>query len=398
MSVVMMKPQSKAVIKPKDVAVFGSTGSIGEHTLAIIRSKPRRYRVHILTAQNNVEKLTAQALEFRPKHVVIGNEDHYFALKQALAGTDIEVAAGQQAIVDAAARATDIMVQGIVGAAGLAPTLAAIRRGTTIALANKETLVCAGELIRAEVMKHQATLLPVDSEHNAIFQVFDFEQPELIDRIILTASGGPFRQFSSEQMRTVTPQQAVKHPNWNMGAKISVDSATMMNKGLEMLEAYQLFPLKANQIDVIVHPESIIHSMVEYRDGSILAQMGPSDMTVPIAYAMAWPLRIRTDIPRLNLTEIAVLHFEAPDESRFPSIRLAREVMTAQGVTPIIFNAANEVAVDAFLRGALGFTDIVPLVERVIDRSQAESLANSNLDEILTTDAWARRQAQECIA
>lgn len=397
MSVIIMKPQSKVVIKPKTVSVLGSTGSIGCHTLEILRNKPRRYKADVITAQNNIEKLVEQALEFKPKLAVIGNEDHYFQLKQALSGTDIQVAAGQQAIIDAASYPTDILVEGIVGAAGLAPTFAAIRRGTTIALANKETLVCAGELIRHELALHQATLLPVDSEHNAIFQVFDFERPELVERIILTASGGPFRTFSLEEMRHVTPEQAVKHPNWSMGAKISVDSATMMNKGLEMLEAYQLFPVKASQIDVIVHPESVVHSMVEYRDGSMLAQMGPSDMTIPIAYALAWPLRIRTDIPKLNLAEVASLHFETPDTKRFPAIQLAHDVMHEQGVAPIIFNAANEIAVDAFLNKKLAFLDIVPLVERTLEASTKDSLSNDSLAAIMETDRWARNKTSELI-
>lgn len=397
MSLIFHNPQSRLLSQPKTISVMGSTGSIGTHTLALIAANPQRYQAVVLTAQNNVEKLIEQALAMRPKLVIIGNEDKFLQLKQGLAGTDIETAAGYQAIVDAADYPSDIVVEGIVGAAGLASTLRAIRRGATVALANKESLVCAGELIRKEMQKHNATLLPVDSEHNAIFQVFDFEHPELVEKLILTASGGPFRNFSREQMASVTPEMAVKHPNWNMGAKISVDSATMMNKGLEMIEAYQLFPVKAAQIEVMVHPESVVHSMVEYRDGSVLAQMGVSDMTIPIAYALAWPLRIRTETPRLNLAKIGSLRFETPDLMRFPALRLAREALDEGNAAQITFNAANEIAVEAFLAERLPFLSIAEVVEETMEQIGATSYATDSLDEILAVDAEARRIAQELI-
>lgn len=391
MSLAIHNPQSRLLSQPKTISVMGSTGSIGTHTVALIAANPQRYQAVVLTAQNNVEKLIEQALILRPQLVVIGNEDKFLQLKQALAGTGIEAAAGHQAIVAAADYPSDIVVEGIVGAAGLASTLRAIRRGATVALANKESLVCAGELIRKEMQKYGATLLPVDSEHNAIFQVFDFEHPELVEKLILTASGGPFRQFTREQMAHVTPEMAVKHPNWSMGAKISVDSATMMNKGLEMIEAWQLFPVKAHQIEVLVHPESVVHSMVEYRDGSVLAQMGVSDMTIPIAYALAWPLRIRTETPKLNLTKIAALHFEAPDVVRFPALQLARDALESGNVAQIAFNAANEAAVEAFLQKRLSFLNITALVERVMGDVSAEHFSTAGLEEILAVDAEVRR-------
>ncbi len=390
MSLAFRKPQSQLLTQPKTISVLGSTGSIGCHTLALIEANPQRYQAVALAAQNNVEKLIEQSLKLRPQLAVIGNPDKFLQLKQALAGTGISTAAGPDAIINAATWPSDIVVEGIVGAAALAPTLAAIRRGATVALANKESLVCAGELIRNEMRKYGATVLPVDSEHNAIFQVFDFERPELVEKLVLTASGGPFRTFTQAQMRNVTPEMAVKHPNWSMGAKISVDSATMMNKGLEMIEAYQLFPVKEHQIEVLVHPESVVHSMVEYRDGSMLAQLGPSDMTVPIAYALAWPLRIKTQIPRLNLAEIGSLHFEAPDEIRFPALRIAREVLVAGNAAQIVFNAANEVAVEHFLTGRLSFLRIAEIVEETLTKTAGKNLPTSTLEEILAIDALAR--------
>jgi 1-deoxy-D-xylulose-5-phosphate reductoisomerase len=393
MSLAIHKPQSRLLSQPKTVTVMGATGSIGSHTVALIAANPQRYRAVVLTAQNNAEKLAEQALLLRPQRVVIGNETRYFQLKELLKGTDIEVAAGHQAMLEAVDTPSDIVVEGIVGVAGLASTLRAIRRGATVALANKESLVCAGELIRKEMKKYGATLLPVDSEHNAIFQVFDFEHPELVDKLILTASGGPFRKFTWEEMARVTPEMAVKHPNWSMGAKISVDSATMMNKGLEMIEAYQLFPIKAPQIQVLVHPESVIHSLVEYRDGSVLAQLGVSDMTIPIAYALAWPLRIRTETPRLNLAEIGRLHFETPDIIRFPAIRLAHEVLVAGSAAQIVFNAANEVLVEAFLQNRIPFLSIVALVEETLQKMPLPQTSPDSLEEILALDEAARRFA-----
>lgn len=397
-SLTLRKQQQQAISEGiKTICILGSTGSIGKSAIELIRQHPDRYRITALTANNNVEELIRQAVLLRPDWVVIGNTEKFSHLQKALDGTGISVACGAEAIVEAAAYPADIVLEGIVGAAGLAPTLAAIRRGATVAIANKEPLVCAGDLIRREVMKYGATLLPVDSEHNAIFQVFDFEKPESVEKIILTASGGPFRTFSYEEMRHVTAQQAVQHPNWSMGAKISVDSATMMNKALEILEAYQLFPVTTDQIDVIIHPESIIHSMVEYKDGSILSQMGPSDMTIPIAYALAWPQRIANPAKRLDLVQMNQLTFEEPDEKRFPSLRLARQVLEHRGIMPIVFNAANEVAVEHFLQGKIGFLDIVSIIETALYKITGENFTNNTLEDIIAVDNWARHQTLEII-
>lgn len=389
--------RSHELAEIRTVSILGSTGSIGRSAINLIQQHRDKYRIAVLTANNNVEELIAQARKIRPDWVVIGNEEKFPQLKAALEGTGITLTCGFDAIVEAAAFPSDIVLEGIVGAAGLAPTLTAIRRGATVAIANKEPLVCAGELIRREAAKHGATLLPVDSEHNAIFQVFDFEKPESVAKIILTASGGPFRNLTLEEMQHVTAAQAIKHPTWSMGAKISVDSATMMNKALEMLEAYQLFPLTPEQIDVVIHPESIIHSMVEYKDGSVLSQMGPSDMTLPIAYALAWPQRITTPCARLNLAQIGALHFEEPDTQRFPALRLAREVLEARGITPIVFNAANEVAVEEFLQGNIAFLDIVRIIETALHKITGEYFTNNTLEDILAVDEWARRQARAVI-
>ena len=381
----------------KTVSVLGSTGSIGRSTLALIKNNPALYRINVLTANNKVEELIQQAIAIRPDWVVIGNEDKLPQLKTALDGTGIAVAGGHNAIVEAAAYPSDIVLGGIVGIASLEPILVAIRRGATIALANKESLVCAGDLIRYEVEKYNATLLPVDSEHNAIFQVFDFNRPELVEKIILTASGGPFRNLSLADMRNVTVSQAVAHPNWSMGAKISVDSATMVNKALEMIEAYQLFPVKAKQIEAIIHPESIIHSMVEYKDGSVLSQMSSPDMTLPIAYALAWPERIKTPSKKLDLVAQKSLTFEAPDETLFPALRIAREVLEARGIMPIVFNAANEVAVENFLKGHIGYLDIMRVIEESLHKITGEYFTNNTLEDILAVDAWSRRQALDII-
>jgi 1-deoxy-D-xylulose-5-phosphate reductoisomerase len=326
---------------------------------------------------------------------VVSEPTAYQDLKDALAGSGIEVAAGPDAVVDAAARPSDWVMASIVGAAGLQPTLAAIKRGATIGLANKETLVCAGSLVMKAVVDHGATLVPVDSEHSAIFQVFDFEQKDQIDKIILTASGGPFRTKTAEQMRAMTPEQAVAHPNWSMGAKISVDSATMMNKGLELIEAYHLFGLPEDRIDILVHPQSVIHSLVAYHDGSVLAQLGTPDMRTPIAYALAYPARMTTPGKRLNLSEIAQLTFEAPDPVRFPALRITRAALKAGGGAPTILNAANEVAVQSFLSRTIGFLDIARVVEETV--SALNDTAIGTLDDILALDAQARRMAGELV-
>jgi len=327
----------------------------------------------------------------RPQFVAIADESCYGELKAKLSGTDIEVAAGPAAIEEAANLRAEWVMAAIVGAAGLAPTLRAVQRGAVVALANKECLVCAGDLFMGEVARCNATLLPVESEHNAIYQVFDFERIEAIEKLILTASGGPFRDWQHEDMRSVTPSQAVAHPNWDMGAKISVDSATMMNKGLEVIEAHHIFGMPDDRIDVLVHPQSVIHSMVSYVDGSVLAQLGTPDMRTPIAYTLAWPSRIETPSERLDLGAIATLQFEAPDETRFPALRLAREALRTGGAAATVLNAANEVAVAAFLSERIGFLDIAAIVEETMGSVNFDQL--SSIEDVFHLDRAARNVA-----
>jgi len=389
MAVPSVKPEITP--EPRSLTILGSTGSIGCNTIDLIEHYPDDYRVVALTAYNAFEILAEQARRLHPEIVVIGDERHYSALKAELAGTGIEVAAGAEALIEAALRPAEWVMAAIVGAAGLAPTLAAVRRGAMIALANKETLVCAGQLMMAEVARHGATRLPVDSEHNAIFQVLEQDHAESIERLILTASGGPFRQWSLAEMAGVTPEQAVAHPNWQMGAKISVDSATMMNKGLELIEAHHLFGMPEPQIEVLVHPQSVIHSMVAYRDGSVLAQMGQPDMRTPIAHTLAWPTRMAVSVERLDLAAIAQLSFEAPDPVRFPTLRIAREALGAGSGAPTVLNAANEVAVEGFLAGRLGFLDIARVVERTLEVMPAR--APGSIEEVWSMDREARRSA-----
>jgi 1-deoxy-D-xylulose-5-phosphate reductoisomerase len=388
--------QKKAAATPRRVTILGSTGSVGCNTVDIVRRDPAAYQIEALTANNNVDLLIEQALELRPRQVVVGVEANYGRLKEALAGSGIDVAAGRAAVIEAAARPADWVMAAIVGAAGLEPTLAAVRRGAMIGLANKETLVCAGDLMMAEVTRHRAVMLPVDSEHSAIFQVFDPEQVEAVEKIILTASGGPFRTRSYEEMRGMTPEQAVAHPNWSMGAKISIDSASMMNKGLELIEAHHLFGLPESQIDILVHPQSIIHSMVAYRDGSVLAQLGSPDMRTPIAYALGWPKRIQAPSERLDFAKMRDLTFEAPDPVRFPALRLARAALQAGGQAPTVLNAANEVAVAAFLDRKIAFTDIAAVVEAVLEDMGSRPL--SSIADVLETDLSARQVSQRQIA
>ena len=384
-------PQPDIHAAPRSVTILGSTGSVGRNTLDLIEREPEAFAVEALTANDSAQRLAAQAKRVRAKLAVVADESHYRELKDALSGTGIETAAGAQAVTDAAARPADWVMAAIVGAAGLAPTLAAVRRGAIVALANKETLVCAGALMTAEVARHGATLLPVDSEHNAIFQVLDFDHLDTVDRIILTASGGPFRTMSRAAMAGVTPEQAIAHPNWDMGAKISVDSATMMNKGLELIEAHHLFGLAETRIEILVHPQSVVHSMVAYSDGSVLAQMGRPDMRTPIAYTLAWPQRMATPVERLDLAEIGQLTFEAPDSTRFPALRLSRQALQTGGSAPTILNAANEIAVQGFLDRRLGFLDIAEVVERTLERISAAPL--NGLDDVWQVDNEARRIA-----
>lgn len=374
------------------ITILGATGSVGQSTLDVIRAHPDRFQVEALTAARNVDQLAADAKAFGAKLAVVSDPACYPALKDALCGSGIEAAAGPDALVAAAAGPADLVMAAIVGAAGLAPTLAAIERGTTVAVANKEVLVCAGEIVMAAAKRCGAKLLPVDSEHNAIFQVFEERQRQAIDRLILTASGGPFRTWTLEAMKAVTPAQAVAHPNWSMGAKISVDSATMMNKGLELIEACHLFAMPADQIEVLVHPQSVIHSLVGYQDGSVLAQLGAPDMRTPIAYALGWPERISAPVKKLDLAAIAQLTFEAPDPVRFPALRLTREALAAGGAMTTVLNAANEVAVAAFLAGRIGFLDIAAIDEAVMARMTG--VKAETLSDIAYIDAEARRLAQ----
>jgi len=380
----------------RSVTILGSTGSVGCSTVSLIEAERERYVVEAITANRNVAKLAEQARLLRPKLAVIADESRRADLKDALAGSGVASAAGPSGLLEAAAMPAERVMAAIVGAAGLAPTLASVRRGATVALANKECLVCAGELMLGEVARHGAKLLPVDSEHNAIFQVFDFEQPERIEKIILTASGGPFRDADRAVMAAATPEQAVAHPNWDMGAKISVDSATMMNKGLEMIEALHLFPISAEQIEVLIHPQSVVHSMVAYCDGSVLAQLGSPDMRTPIAYSLAWPQRMAAPVPRLDLAAIASLTFEAPDVERFPALRLATAALRSPGGFATAMNAANEVAVQGFLNKRIGFLDIIATVERTLDALDPGTV--SSLEDVDTVDGAARRLAEDFVS
>jgi 1-deoxy-D-xylulose-5-phosphate reductoisomerase len=387
---VKLKQAARAAAR-KRITILGSTGSIGRNTIDLIERDREAYEVEALTANRNVAVLAQQAKSVGARFAVVGDEALYGALKEALAGTGIEAAAGPDAVVDAASRPADWVMAAIVGAAGLAPTLAAARRGAVVALANKECLVCAGKLMLAEIERSKATLLPVDSEHSAIFQVFDFEQRDRVARVILTASGGPFWDRPLEFMAQATPEQAVAHPNWSMGAKISVDSATMMNKGLELIEAHYLFDMPDDRLDVLVHPQSIVHSLVEYVDGSVLAQLGSPDMRTPIAYALGWPRRIPAPSPRLDLAQIGKLRFTAPDAARFPAIELARAALRDGDAAPTVLNAANEIAVQAFLEKRIGFLEIARIVEETLTRAEAKFF--SSLEDVYDADREARRIA-----
>ena len=381
--------------KPRSLTILGSTGSVGCSTLDLVTRAPGRFAVEALTAGRNVKLLAEQARAVGAKLAVIADETAYRELKERLSGTNIAVAAGMAAVDEAAAQPAELVMSAIVGVAGLSPTLTAIRRGACVAFASKECLVSAGPLMMAEIVRCGATLLPVDSEHNAIFQVFDTAQADAIERIILTASGGPFRTKSREQMRRATPAEAVAHPNWSMGAKISVDSATMMNKGLEVIEAFHLFDLPEPRIEVLIHPQSVIHSMVAYVDGSVLAQLGPPDMRTPIAHALAYPERMPTPSARLDLAALGQLTFEPPDPERFPALRIAREALRAGGSAPTILNAANEVAVAGFLAQRLGFLDIVQVVEETLNAIPSRAI--DDLDTVREIDAAARRHAEHAV-
>ncbi|OGS55166.1 MAG: 1-deoxy-D-xylulose-5-phosphate reductoisomerase [Erythrobacter sp. RIFCSPHIGHO2_12_FULL_63_10] len=374
----------------RTLTILGATGSVGASTLDLIRRNRDGWRIEALTANGNVAELARLAREFGANLAVCGDEACLPALREALAGTNIEAAGGAQALCEAAARPVDLTIAAIVGCAGLGPVMAAIEQGGTVALANKEALVSAGDVMTAALARHGATLLPVDSEHNAIFQCLQGNRIKDVARITLTASGGPFRTWSLEQLKAATPAQAVAHPNWDMGAKISVDSATMMNKGLEFIEAHHLFPIGLERLRIVVHPQSVVHSLVEFRDRSTLAQLGPSDMRVPIASCLAWPGRMDTPMQPLDLTAIGELSFFAPDETRFPATRLAREAIQAGGAAPAVLNAANEVAVASFLAGQIAFTRIAAMVEDALSRYNPP--APGSLEEVFAVDREARAQ------
>ena len=395
MTVTELSGKQAAALRSRRISILGATGSVGTSTADLVRRNPDAFDVAVLTANRNAADLAVLARELRPYLAIVADETAYSELKQALTGTGIEVAAGADALVQAAREPVDMTVAGIVGAAGLDSALAAIQQGAIVALANKECLVCAGDLVLAECAAAGTTLLPLDSEHNAIFQVFETENAADVEKLILTASGGPFRTWSRAQMAVATPDQAVAHPNWDMGRKISVDSATMMNKGLELIEAVYLFPVASQNIEVLVHPQSVVHSMVAYSDGSMLAQLGPPDMRVPIAHALAWPSRMTTPVERLDLAAIGSLDFEAPDNERFPAIALARAALEAgQGATAVL-NAANEVAVQRFLDGRIGFLDIAKLVEETLARVVARPVRT--LDDFRDLDTETRAVTESLV-
>ena len=379
------------VNNPRSITILGSTGSVGCNTVDLVKRSEGSFRVVALTANTAVENLARQAIDLSAELAVVADQSRYEDLKRALSGSGVEAAAGMSGLLEAAGRPAEFVMAAIVGAAGLPPTLAAIERGATVGLANKETLVCAGKLMIDACARNGARLIPVDSEHNAIFQVLEEGHRASIRRIILTASGGPFRSMPLSEMSHITPAQAVAHPNWDMGPKISVDSATMMNKGLELIEARYLFDLPEDRIDILVHPQSVIHSLVAYDDGSVLAQLGQPDMRTPISYAMAWPGRMSTPVAELDLASIASLTFEAPDHERFPAMGLARTSLGDGASAPIVLNAANEVAVEAFLGGRIGFLDVIDLVARALDKVPPRDV--DDLEGVIEFDRTARRQA-----
>jgi 1-deoxy-D-xylulose-5-phosphate reductoisomerase len=372
----------------RKIAILGATGSIGKSTLDLVERSPERFEVVAVTAASNSEALAAIARRTGAKLAVVAEESRLADLRDRLAGTDCRAESGAGALTEAASGEADLVIAAIVGCAGLGPVMAAVEAGKTVGLANKEALVTAGALMIDAAARHGATLLPIDSEHNAIFQCLAGSRLEDVSRIVLTASGGPFRTASAGFMDAATPAEAVAHPNWSMGAKISVDSATLMNKGLELIEAAYLFAMPSNRIDTVIHPQSVIHSLVEFVDGSVLAQLGSPDMRIPIAYALAWPERMETPAQRLDLTAVSRLDFEAPDLHRFPALRLAREALEAGGSAPVVLNAANEVAVARFLAGRLSFTDIARIVEKALETNNLP--APQNIGDVLEIDRSTR--------
>jgi 1-deoxy-D-xylulose-5-phosphate reductoisomerase len=384
----------------KRLAILGSTGSVGEQTLAVAEAFPERYRVVALAAGRNVEKLAAQVGRFRPALVSVADAQSARALRERLHGERVAIEVGPAGLAAVATQPADLVLSALVGAVGLAPTLAAIRAGRDVALANKEVLVMAGALVLREARARGVTLLPVDSEHSAIFQALAGQRREDVSRLILTASGGPFRTWEPARIARATPAEALRHPNWEMGPKITIDSATLMNKGLEVIEARWLFDAAPEQVDVVVHPQSIVHSLVEFRDGSVLAQLGLPDMRVPIAVALAHPERLPLDLPRLDLAALGRLDFEAPDRKRFPCLDLAYQALRAAEAAPAVLNAANEIAVAAFLEGAAGFPAIAATNAAVLEAFAKQGAAKelASLDDVLAADAWARARAREWLA
>ena len=383
----------------RSITILGATGSVGTSTIDLIKREPSRYRVEAVTARRNARALAKTALEVGARLAVVADPEFYDELKAALAGSGIEAAAGEGALIEAAERPADWTMAAISGAIGLKPTLAAIERGATVALANKECLVCAGAFFMRRASAAGATLLPVDSEHNAVFQAMGAGPREDVTRVILTASGGPFRTWSLDAIKAATPEQALRHPNWTMGPKITVDSATLMNKGLELIEAHHLFALKPTEIDVLVHPQSVVHGLVEFRDGSMVAQLGSPDMRIPIAHCLAWPQRIDGPAARLNLAQVRDLTFEEPDLVRFPALALARQAMVTGGAAPTVLNAADEIAVGQFIAGRISFPAIATIVEATLDAAAARGLLTEpdGLDGALAVDHIARSLAQELL-
>jgi 1-deoxy-D-xylulose-5-phosphate reductoisomerase len=390
---------NKAAAALRSLTILGATGSVGTSTIDLIKRNPARYRVEAVTARRNAAALAKIARQVHARVAVVGDPSVYAELKSALSGSGIEAAAGAEALVEAALRPADWVMGAISGAVGLKPTLAAIERGATVALANKECLVCAGGLFMRAAAKAGARVLPVDSEHNAIFQSLGAGRRADVKRIILTASGGPFRTWTRAQIDAATPEQALRHPNWSMGPKITVDSASLMNKGLELIEAHHLFAMPSEEIDVLVHPQSVVHGLVEFCDGSVIAQLGPPDMRVPIAHCLAWPERIDGPAPRLDLAAHGQLTFEAPDFDRFPALRLAREVMATGGAAPTVLNAADEIAVGEFIAGRIGFSAIPALVEATLEKAAARGLLAEpdSVEAAIAVDHSARSLARDLL-
>jgi 1-deoxy-D-xylulose-5-phosphate reductoisomerase len=398
-AVPLARSEPKSAARERSVSILGATGSIGASTVDLLKREPGRFRVEALSAHRNGAALARLARELGARFAAVGDPAAYRELKDGLSGTGIEAGAGPTALAEAAQRPAEWVMAAITGAAGLTPTLAAVERGATVALANKECLVCAGSLFMNRAAATGATVLPVDSEHNAIFQALGAGRREEVARVILTASGGPFRTWTKEAIRAAQPEQALRHPNWTMGQKVTIDSATLMNKGLELIEAHHLFALPSEQLDVLVHPQSVVHGLVEFRDRSVVAQMGAPDMRIPIAHCLAWPERMDGPSARLDLAQIGTLSFEDADLERFPALALARRVLEMGGAAPTVLNAANEVAVAEFLAKRLGFAGIPALVEATLAAAERRGLTGglASVADALSVDATARSLARELL-